>query len=149
MKFKNRKLLNTASLYYVILMTTMFFILSCSPSTPPDEVSKIFFKNITYFEHQRAYDFLSKRLKKELSEKNINRETFFGYLKAPIGNPSWIGLHLEIKQNIQKEDKVALISFLLKDMRFQETINGAFELIIEDGLWHVDRLQFDGKKPML
>jgi hypothetical protein len=148
MKSQKSNLLNVKSLYSIALVA-IFFISSCSPSTPADEVSQLFFRNITHFEHQSAYDFLSKRLKEKLLAQNIKRETFFGYLQAPIGNPLWIGLQFELKEKISKGDKATMIHFKLKDTQSQQTIDGECELIIEDGLWQVDRLQFDSKQPLL
>ncbi|MGD9210589.1 MAG: hypothetical protein PVI90_07425 [Desulfobacteraceae bacterium] len=138
-----KKDINHLKLIVLVIFANM--MIGCNPSTPPEEVSQIFFNYLANFDHQRAYDLLSQKQKDQLSQKKINRESFFGYLKAPIGNPLWMGLQYEKKRKDANGDKAALIYFSLKDMQSKQTVSGECRLILENDLWQVNHLKFEGQ----
>ncbi len=136
MKIKTR-----VPLLLIISMLLLAIVMSaCSPSTPPEEVAEIFFEYLTNFEHQRAYDFFSEKKKNELQSKDINRESFFGHLKAPIGHPLWMGIAVKVEGREIDDQGVAHVAFTLKEMSSKQAINGECQLIIEDNLWKVNHL---------
>ena len=125
-----------------LLFIAVFILSACGPSTPPEEITHIYFTYMTTFEHQRAYDFLSKNQKNMLKNKKINRESYFGYFKPPIGNPLWMGIDFKITGQKIDENGPAQVKFQLTDVQSKQTAGGECRLVIENREWKVNDVIF-------
>ncbi len=128
----------------MVFVSFLILVLSgCNPSTPPEEITQIYFNYLAAFEHQRAYDFLSQHQKLDLKTKNINRESYFGYVKPPFGHPLWMGISIDIISQAVEADGSSRVQFRLTENRSKQSITGECHLVIEENEWRINNVKLE------